>query len=280
MLVMAVAVALSVVLATRDAAMPDDDDVFMIMAVDDGGLINACVVAAATAAAAAAAAAVAATLARAVKRTIVLQCLESDRSWLGQAVRPLAEMTEEEREQQWSPLTSESENDDNPSPPPTPRTNPTLTDEEMRQYSNGHPMVIRGPSIDVSANPTYCTYDSDGNFVDDDSSEEEEETVQVATPRSIRAARRSAMPIALMFLITMAVPGDAAILQNGTVLFLQPAQYGSVLTGAEWTQLIRDFHTDFYYYRSAHYLKIQPRLKRFKINFFHPVTGFSQLTDV
>jgi hypothetical protein len=44
MLVMAVAVALSVVLATRDAAVTDDDEVFMIMAVSDGGLIDACVV--------------------------------------------------------------------------------------------------------------------------------------------------------------------------------------------------------------------------------------------
>ena len=41
MLVMAVAVALSVVLATSDAAVVDDDDVFLIMAVDDGGLDSA-----------------------------------------------------------------------------------------------------------------------------------------------------------------------------------------------------------------------------------------------
>ena len=41
MLVMAVAVALSVVLATRDAAVVDDGDVFMIMAVGDGGLDSA-----------------------------------------------------------------------------------------------------------------------------------------------------------------------------------------------------------------------------------------------
>jgi hypothetical protein len=42
-------------------------------------------------------------------------------------------------------------------------------------------------------------------------------------PQNMRAARRSALPIALMFLLTMAVPGDAAIVQNGTVLCLQPA---------------------------------------------------------
>jgi hypothetical protein len=41
MLVMAVAVALSVVLAASDAAVVDDDDVFLIMAVSDGGLDSA-----------------------------------------------------------------------------------------------------------------------------------------------------------------------------------------------------------------------------------------------
>jgi hypothetical protein len=114
----------------------------------------------------------------------------------------------------------------------------------MQQYSSGHAMAIYGPSIDVSECPTYCTLDSDGNFVEDESSEEEEEALPISTPRSIRAARRSAWPIALLFLLTMAIPGDAA-------LVLQPALYESVLTGAEWDQLIRDFHTDFCYYRSV-----------------------------
>jgi hypothetical protein len=160
-------------------------------------------------------------------------------------------MTDEEREQQWSPLTSESGgsesasgDDDDISPPHTPLSNPSLTNEEMQQYASGHAMAIFGPSIDVSESPTYCTLDSDGNFVDEDSSEEEEETLPISTPRSIRAARRSAWPIALMFLLTMAVPGDET-------LVLQPALCGSELTGAEWSQLARDVHADFYYYRNV-----------------------------
>ena len=80
--------------------------------------------------------------------------------------------------------------------------------------------------------------------MEDDSEEEEEEKLPISTPRSIRAAQRSAWPIALLFLLTMAVPGD-------TTLVLQPSLYGSVLTGAEWNQLVRDFHADFYYYRNV-----------------------------
>ena len=83
-------------------------------------------------------------------------------------------MTEEEREQQWSPLTSESGSEDDLSSPPTPLSNPSLTNEEMQQYSSGHAMVIYGPSIDVSECQTYCTLDSDGNFVEESSSEEEQ----------------------------------------------------------------------------------------------------------
>jgi hypothetical protein len=98
----------------------------------------------------------------------------------------------------------------------------------------------------VHAGSRTCWTSSRGNPANAD-----RVTVQIPTPRSVRAARRSALPIALMFLLTMAIPGDAAIVQNGTVLILQPAIYGSVLTGAEWNQLMRDFHADFYYYRSV-----------------------------
>jgi hypothetical protein len=73
----------------------------------------------------------------------VLRCIASDRSWLGPAARA-PDMTEEEREQQWSPLTSEpggsqsqseSGSGDGLSPPPTLLSNPSLTNEEMQQYS-------------------------------------------------------------------------------------------------------------------------------------------------
>jgi hypothetical protein len=44
------------------------------------------------------------------------------------------DMTEEEREQQWPPLTSESDGEDGLSSPPTPLSNPSHTNEDMHQY--------------------------------------------------------------------------------------------------------------------------------------------------
>jgi hypothetical protein len=72
-------------------------------------------------------------------KAAILHCIASDRSWLGPAAHA-PDMTEEEREQQWSPLTSESGGsqsqsesgrDDEQSLPPTPLSNPSLTNEEM-----------------------------------------------------------------------------------------------------------------------------------------------------
>jgi hypothetical protein len=70
-----------------------------------------------------------------------------------------------------------------------------------------------------------------------DDEEEDEELVAIVTPRGARRARRSALPLGLLFLFTIAIPSEAA-------MQLQPMQCGSKLDSAEWPRLLDDFHAD------------------------------------
>jgi hypothetical protein len=124
----------------------------------------------------------------------------------------------------FSPLSGDEQD-----PPPTPDYAPGHAPEdhpelypELTAVTDGEqdPSVVRVSYLPVqptipAGHRTWWTSSSSNPANADRVAAATAAATAAALPRRVRAARRSALSIALMFLLTMAVPGDAAIVQNG-----------------------------------------------------------------